>query len=95
MSKPRRFYKPKIIAESRHKMSCINLEVGDIIINDSFVDKLVYVRWPNGHEEAVKVDYACFPENDCFIYKPCILVDLHGITLFVDLSAMKAIKIPK
>jgi hypothetical protein len=94
MPKPRRFYKPEAIGESRARFLCITLKVGDIIIDDEFVNKSVYVRWPDGHEEIIKVDYALFPDGASYIYKPCFIFNLHGVDVFIDLSNMRAIKIP-
>jgi hypothetical protein len=98
-----RFYRPRIsLIKHSDKLKCLegletqSLKVGGVELSDhDMVDVEVQVRWPDGHEEAVKVDLGLFSDEGKQLWKPCFLKSVHGIELWFCFDQMRAVKVPK
>jgi hypothetical protein len=90
-----KFFTPKIIINKVNKVLSTSLKVGRHLIDDAWVDREVYIRWPNGDEEIIIIDYGLFPDdNNNFTYEPFFIADLHGIDINIMLSDIPKIKVP-
>lgn len=97
MANRNNFHELVITINKSNPLSEQVIQVGDIILDADDTDKEIYVRWPDGHTDKVKLDFGVFVEDDnkpC--WKPFFYYSLHGLEPFcILLEDMIAIKVPE